>query len=901
MRAVRNAIFHLLAMCAVVGGFSYASLATAALYGAPTLYATTKGAPAGVPGNLAVGFGNMNGDMFTHDMVVVRNIDHSLYSDEQVDVFTQGALGDMTLATGYNTLQTPCPDDVVVADLNHDGKQDVVVLSTACGNYNSGYYNESTVNPGISIALGDGAGHLTAKQFIPMACSYGDAKILVRDMNGDGIPDIVYTSTHDCNAFSSMNLHIGVFLGKGDGTFATSPIDYDTGGAETVGEESLAIGDFDGDGKPDIMVIASYVGVLFYKGNGDGTLQSPQVIVSDATMNSADLYNTFYAAAADLDGDGKLDYVFSGNGSSGHTFWLKGNGNGSFSALKAIGPGLGGVFVADLNGDGRKDVVVGNQIYVQDSSGNFSLEETLGDALTTTILGISDLNRDGRPDLVMTSSDPSKLAIYLSIAGAPVNDTLTGEGQSTAINTPFSQPVTVTVTDASHLGVSGLYVDFVPGFNVLTDAGATLGNYSPYTDAQGRVTVQPTANGITGCYLYHLNIRNSVGGTIILQDDFLSCNIGPSTMTINGGFSQSTLINTAFASALQVKVVDGNNVAQQGIKVTFSAPTTGASAQLSSATATTDVNGLASVNASANGITGNYWVSASASGLAPVEFSLTNTGSAGTAAKLVLNGFYDNVSTSINAPFLNPFWVQLVDSTGNPVANGATLVFTVQPAGNGASVLLSSTTAVTGDVPGYSSVATVTGTANGIAGSYLVDVGVQGNPNVPHQFLTLHNNAVNPVHISIAGGSGQSATVNTGFAQSLQVLVTDLGGNPAPQEAVLFIQPGSGASADLSQQKVLTDSSGIATISATANGTAGSYQIEARIYTRSPTGGITSPVSVFFALTNNAAPPPPATSGNTTVAVPTLSTWALLLLPVLMLLSLSLTSNSTERDGRARQ
>lgn len=100
----------------------------------------------------------------------------------------------------------------------------------------------------------------------------------------------------------------------------------------------------------------------------------------------------------------------------------------------------------------------------------------------------------------------------------------------------------------------------------------------------------------------------------------------PNSIAATGGATQNTTITTAFSTALQVTVLDQYSNPVSGVTVTFNAPSSGASATLSSTTATTNSSGVASVIATANSIAGSYNVTASISGVStPVTFSLNNT------------------------------------------------------------------------------------------------------------------------------------------------------------------------------------------------------------------------------------------------------------------------------------
>jgi hypothetical protein len=146
---------------------------------------------------------------------------------------------------------------IAVADVNGDGHLDLVVA----------YWYEGSV--GVLLGKGDGTFQPVVKY---NSGGTGASSVAVADLNGDGKPDIVVL-----NAWQQEGT-VGVLLGKGDGTFH-SPVTYDTGQYSIP--ESLAVGDLNGDGYPDIAV-ANFghsdcdcndgrVGVLW--GNGNGTFQ----------------------------------------------------------------------------------------------------------------------------------------------------------------------------------------------------------------------------------------------------------------------------------------------------------------------------------------------------------------------------------------------------------------------------------------------------------------------------------------------------------------------------------------------------------------------------------------------------------------------------------------------------
>jgi len=166
--------------------------------------------------------------------------------------------------------------------------------------------------------------------------------VVVADFNGDGNLDIAVSN------FSSNT--ISVFLNRGDGTFLdpiVSPVQI-----TALGLGAMAVGDFNEDGKPDLVVgtIAGLQADIILLGNGDGTFQQLPPIPNS--------FGFFHARIVDLNGDGHQDIV---TGDNGNISVFLGKGDGTFSsAVLASAPFPGaylGITVGDFNGDGKLDIV----------------------------------------------------------------------------------------------------------------------------------------------------------------------------------------------------------------------------------------------------------------------------------------------------------------------------------------------------------------------------------------------------------------------------------------------------------------------------------------------------------------------------------------------------------------
>jgi uncharacterized repeat protein (TIGR01451 family) len=230
------------------------------------------------------------------------------------------------------------------------------------------------------------------------------AAVAVGDFNGDGKPDIAVANTGSST--------VSILLGNGDGTFQPA-MNFTAGNNPTT----VAIGDFNGDRKLDLAVfqqgtngVPGSVSILF--GNGNGTFQAPKKLALTSTAS--------VMAVADFNLDNKSDLAVSDfdpntNAISFNIFI--GNGNGTFQPPKqtVLAGGSGWHFaVADFNGDSKPDAAIGGggaiQILLGNGDGTFSQGGTLrlpGGINTdesSVVIITADLNHDGKVDLLASSS-----------------------------------------------------------------------------------------------------------------------------------------------------------------------------------------------------------------------------------------------------------------------------------------------------------------------------------------------------------------------------------------------------------------------------------------------------------------------------------------------------------------
>ncbi len=391
---------------------------------------------------------------------------------------------------------------VAAADFNGDGKLDLAVPA-------------SPAQPGqLTVEIGDGTGHFTPGVTVPVpnSAEYSAAA----DLNGDGKADLVVSGVAPAGAPA-----LAVYLGDGAGGLALAPKQP----PPAHGANDLLLRDMDGDGGLDIVSSGFGGEIDVFHGNGDATFAAPAVSTTPPGAQRD--------ATADFNGDGRLDVaqtnIFGpapgtkppyGYGSPG-TAYLALAGPGG-----ALGPGqlVGAVGVlpsaiagADLTGDGKPDLIVGNlratftavgqfagavSIFDGNGDGTFGVPADYGNHAVRDVVA-QDVNGDGHPDVVEDvagvgvtievlpglagKADPLQqmlAAIPASVAATPAPS-----GPAITVRLPIRLPSSVSVVTVGLIAASGASGTVGHGRATVAAAGAPA--------LEGTATVRRAKHGRT--------------------------------------------------------------------------------------------------------------------------------------------------------------------------------------------------------------------------------------------------------------------------------------------------------------------------------------------------------------------------------------------------------------------
>jgi hypothetical protein len=308
--------------------------------------------------------------------------------------------GDGTFQTASTlaTLTGPAPGAMIFGDFNGDGKLDF-----------AGFEGSQ-----VGVSLASGSGWAAPVLLTTGDGNYDSCSNTLGDLTGDGKPEIVSVNCYELNT-------VTVYVNNGDGTFQPG-VYYNNTGDQSQTPNEATIADVNGDGNGDIVISnESGGGISILLGDGTGR------VVAEGVTYGIGGFPWTAPLIADFNGDGLMDVVASDD--YFNMVYLQGYGDGSYRAAVTYPlpnsfdqyATSGSVAIADVNGDGIPDAVVGQTgnyastgfvVYLGKGDGTFYPGETYGESTSLRFVAVADFNGDGKLD-VAASDTNNEIHIFL--------------------------------------------------------------------------------------------------------------------------------------------------------------------------------------------------------------------------------------------------------------------------------------------------------------------------------------------------------------------------------------------------------------------------------------------------------------------------------------------------------
>jgi hypothetical protein len=437
-------------------------------------------------------------------------------------------------------------DQLQAADLNGDGKLDLVVADTGI-EASTG----SRVQAGeVKVYLGNGDGTFQTPVAYQPSAEVG--AIALADVNNDSILDLIVAGSGSGGA----NPVLSVLPGKGDGTFGTA---IQTAQGAATGGGLLAVADFNGDGNPDVLQggCCGSVWGSVYLGNGNGTFSAQYALANAASVAGV--------AAVDVNGDGRPDILAAPN---------EGGGSGVEVFLNLYGSAATTIATTTTLAASPNPATEGQSVTltatVAASSGSSTPTGTVTFYNGTTVLGTGTLN-SGMATYATSSLSVGAQSITASYGGSTTDAASVSTALSVVISaTPLASTTTLTSSSGSIASGSSVTLTAVvapPAGTTAVPTGTVT--FLNGTTALGTGTLNGTAtatytttalpvgtDSITAFYGGDTNFAGSTSAAIsvIVGTPAFSLSLSPSSVTIASGASGSSTVTETpafgFASAI---------------------------------------------------------------------------------------------------------------------------------------------------------------------------------------------------------------------------------------------------------------------------------------------------------------------------------------------------------------
>ncbi len=462
----------------------------------------------------SIGVGDFNGDS-RQDVVMTTS------RKDSITVFLTDENGLLNTRTSFYA--GPSLDSLAVSDINLDGKPDVVVRS-----YRGSSYRES-----VTILLGNGKGGFAAP--INLDVDQGLVTVTVSDFNADGKPDIA-----GCYAGDKFDV-----LSTDGNARSVSLTRYATGRNTEL--KGIRAGDFNADGHPDLVLLGDFHGkylVSLALNNGKGGFD-PATHFGEGTLPPLESLDI-----GDFNADGKPDLVVAGNGA----FVLINNGNGGFTInkLTSLGTGPHYVVVGDLNADGKPDLAFPGYILMGIGNGLFGDPISTGFTDEATGLATGDFDYNGRLDLAISTSD--KISVFLNcilpLRTAP--KPTPNDSQTATVGVPVSYTAN-SFTDAETPDSLKYSASISPANGLSFDPATRIISGTPSTTGISTVTVTATDPvGLTASTSFTVAVKAPIIlGMAESEADELTVSPNPATDLVR------VVITNRYRGSVMLSLVDG--------------------------------------------------------------------------------------------------------------------------------------------------------------------------------------------------------------------------------------------------------------------------------------------------------------------------------------------------------
>ncbi len=504
----------------------------------------------------SVAIGDLDGDG-KPDLAVANN------SSGTVSVFrntsSSGSIAASSFAAKVDFTAGSSPISVAISDLDGDGKPDLATANA----------NSSNVSVFRNTSTADSVSFATKVDF---STGSNPTSVAIGDVDGDGKPDLAVAN----NGSNSVSVLRNTGTAAGSVSFAAKT-DFTTGSAP----RSVAIGDVDGDGKPDLAVAnfdINTVSVLRNTSTAAGTVS----FAAKVDFTTGDSPRS--VVIGDLDGDGKLDLAVANNPSNSSSMSVLRNtgtavGTVSFAAKTDFPTGNSprSVAIGDLDGDGKPDLATANA-----NSNNVSVLRNTGSSGTVSFaaktdfttgdfplsVAIGDLDGDGKPDLAAANFLSASVSVLLNTGVLTVTGT---PAAFTACTGTASAEQSFTVSGI-HL-TANVTITAPSGFEVSTTSGAGFGSSLTLTQSGGNVasttifvrmaalTASPTAGNVTVASTGATTRNVAVSGTVsVCTTSTLTLGTATNSTNCNGNGS-IVFTSTGITAGTQTLSYTKNTVA----------------------------------------------------------------------------------------------------------------------------------------------------------------------------------------------------------------------------------------------------------------------------------------------------------------------------------------------------